>query len=64
MPTGTPRDISQTGNVTMTGTGGSTTIQVTLTHFANEAGLQSLGSNLYGEAPASGAPQRATAQNG
>ncbi len=66
VPTGTTSvDISQTGNVSMSGTGGSTTFQVTLARFANEPGLQSLGSNLYGETPASGAPQTGQpAQNG
>jgi flagellar basal-body rod protein FlgG len=66
VPQGTTAiDISPTGNVTMTGTGGTSTYQITLARFANPAGLQSLGGNLYGETAASGAPQTGTPdQNG
>lgn len=58
VPAGTTSvNISQTGNVTMTGPSGNTTFQLTMARFANPAGLQSLGGNLYAETPASGAPQ-------
>jgi flagellar basal-body rod protein FlgG len=66
IPQGTTAiDISQTGSGSMTGPNGTSTFQVTLARFANEAGLQSLGGNLYAETPASGAPQTGQAsQNG
>lgn len=58
IPTGTTNiTISQSGMVTCTGPGVNATMQLTLTRFPNEAGLQSLGGNLYAETAASGAPQ-------
>ncbi len=49
--------ISQTGLGTITSpTGTQATFQISLATFANPAGLQSLGGNLYAETPASGAP--------
>ena len=61
VPQGTTAvDMSPTGSVSMTGPGGSTSYQITLARFANEAGLQSLGGNHYGETDASGTPQTGT----
>jgi len=55
IPVGTTQvTISANGNVTTTGANGTQTSQVTLTRFANPAGLQSIGRNLYLETPASG----------
>jgi flagellar basal-body rod protein FlgG len=48
-------NISTTGNVSLSGPSGTSTFQLTLARFSNEAGLQSLGGNLYGETAASGA---------
>src|SRR5580692_11808462 len=66
IPTGTTAiDISQSGNVSVTSPNGVSTFQLTLARFANEAGLQSLGGNLYAESPASGtASTGQAAQNG
>ncbi len=50
-------NISQTGSVSVQGPNGTQTFQLTLVRFPNEAGLESLGGNLYAETPASGAPQ-------
>ncbi|HEY3756998.1 MAG TPA: flagellar basal-body rod protein FlgG [Opitutaceae bacterium] len=56
IPQGTTSiNISTTGNVTLSGPSGSSTFQLTMARFSNEAGLQSLGGNLYGETAASGA---------
>jgi flagellar basal-body rod protein FlgG len=49
--------ISSTGSVTVQGPSGPQNFQLTLSRFPNESGLESLGGNLYGETPASGAPQ-------
>ncbi len=58
VPTGTTAiDISSSGQVTLSGPNGKTTFQLTLARFSNDAGLKSLGGNLYGETDASGAPQ-------
>ncbi len=66
VPTGTTSiDISQTGNVVMTGPSGSSSFQITLARFANAPGLASLGGNVYGATAASGTAQTGTpAQNG
>jgi flagellar basal-body rod protein FlgG len=50
-------NISSTGYVTVNGPSGPQNFQLTLSRFPNESGLESLGGNLYGETPASGAPQ-------
>jgi flagellar basal-body rod protein FlgG len=50
-------NISSTGSVTVNGPSGPQNFQLTLSRFPNESGLESLGGNLYGETPASGAPQ-------
>lgn len=58
VPTGTTDvSISDTGDVTFSGPGGTQTFRLTLTRFANPAGLRSLGGNLYEETPASGTPE-------
>ena len=46
--------------VTTTSTSGTATFQVQLYRFANPAGLQSVGRNLYVETPASGTPESGT----
>jgi flagellar basal-body rod protein FlgG len=58
IPTGTTSiSISADGSVTTTGSGGTQNFRVQLVRFANPAGLQSMGSNLYKETPASGTPE-------
>jgi len=58
IPTGTTSiSISSSGQVTTTGANGTQSSQVTLVRFANPAGLQSLGGNLYTETLASGPPE-------
>jgi len=52
--------ISPDGTVSATSSSGTTTFQVQLTRFANPAGLQSVGRNLYLETPASGTPETGT----
>lgn len=66
IPVGTTSvTISSDGQVTTTGANGTQNFQVTLTRFANPAGLQSIGRNLYVETPASGTPETGTPnQNG
>jgi len=55
IPVGTTAvNISSNGEVTTTGASGTQNFQVTLVRFANPAGLQSIGRNLYLETPASG----------
>lgn len=49
--------ISQDGNVTVQTASGTNTFRLTLTRFANPAGLRSIGGNLYEETAASGAPE-------
>jgi len=57
--------ISPDGTVTTTSASGSTNFTVQLVRFANPAGLQSIGRNLYVETPASGTPETGTPnQNG
>ena len=58
VPAGTTSvNIAANGQVTMTGSNGTQNSQVTLVRFANPAGLQSIGRNLYLETPASGTPE-------
>ena len=58
VPTGTTGvTISEDGQVTYTTSTGTQTFRLTLTRFANPAGLQSLGGNLYLESVASGTPE-------
>jgi flagellar basal-body rod protein FlgG len=49
--------IDQGGDVTVQGPNGSQTFTLTLTRFANPAGLDSMGGNIYDETLASGSPQ-------
>jgi flagellar basal-body rod protein FlgG len=58
IPAGTTSvNISANGQVTTTTSTGSQNFQVTLVRFANPAGLQNIGRNLYLETPASGTPE-------
>ena len=52
--------VSPDGTVTLNSASGPTTFQVQLVRFANPAGLQSVGRNLYIETPASGTPETGT----
>lgn len=57
-PAGTTEiTISENGDVTYTGSGGSQTFRLTMTRFANPSGLKSIGGNLYEETAASGTPE-------
>ncbi len=59
VPTGTTSiSIAENGEVTLEGSGGSQTFRLSMTRFANPAGLKSLGSNLYEETKASGTPEQ------
>ena len=49
--------ISENGQVTVQTPAGNQSFRISLTRFANPAGLQSVGGNLYSETPASGAPE-------
>jgi flagellar basal-body rod protein FlgG len=61
VPAGTTNiTIGSQGNVTYTGANGTTSFQVQLVRFANPAGLESMGGNLYKETTASGTPQLGT----
>jgi flagellar basal-body rod protein FlgG len=58
IPTGaTDISISQTGEVTVRTAAGTTNFKLQLVRFANEAGLENAGGNLYLETPASGTPE-------
>lgn len=58
VPTGTTAiTISPDGAVTTVGANGTQTSQVSLVRFANPAGLQAVGRNLYLETQASGPPE-------
>jgi flagellar basal-body rod protein FlgG len=52
--------IAPNGNVSTAGANGNQSFQVQITRFANPAGLQSMGRNLYIETPASGTPETGT----
>src|SRR5687768_2976886 len=49
--------IAPSGEITTTGSSGNQTFRVNLIRFANPAGLESIGRNLYKESPASGTPE-------
>ena len=49
--------ISESGQVTVQSTDGSSSFRLTLSRFANPSGLRSLGGNLYEETAASGTPE-------
>src|SRR6185503_14666621 len=58
VPTGTTDiSISPGGDVTTRGSSGTQTFKVTLVRFANPAGLEAVGRNLFRESPASGTPE-------
>ncbi len=61
IPTGTTNiTVASTGQVTLTSSSGTQTFQIQLARFANPAGLQSMGRNLYSETQASGTPETGT----
>ena len=65
IPAGTTSvTISTNGQITTTGSNGTQNFQVTLVRFANPAGLQSIGRNLYLETPASGTPETGNPDEG
>ena len=66
IPAGTTSvSISPTGDVTTAGSNGSQSFKVQLVRFANPAGLESVGRNLYKETNASGAAELGNAgENG
>jgi flagellar basal-body rod protein FlgG len=66
IPAGTTDiNISASGEVSTSGANGNQSFRVQLVRFANPAGLQSLGRNLYKETPASGqAEQGSPGENG
>jgi flagellar basal-body rod protein FlgG len=49
--------IAPTGEVTASGPNGSQTFRIQLVRFANPAGLEAIGRNLFRETPASGTPE-------
>ena len=58
IPTGTEQiNISPNGTVTTKGASGTQTFQIQLTRFANPAGLEAVGRNLFKETGASGTPE-------
>jgi flagellar basal-body rod protein FlgG len=58
IPTGTTDiSISPNGDISTRGSNGTQSFKVTLVRFANPAGLESIGRNLYRETPASGTPE-------
>lgn len=57
IPAGSNLSISEDGQVTVQSSSGTTNFRLTLTRFANPAGLRSMGGNLYEETGASGTPE-------
>jgi len=57
IPAGAEVSLSEDGQVTVQSSSGTTTFRLTLTRFANPAGLRSMGGNLYEETAASGTPE-------
>ena len=49
--------VAQNGQVTVQSASGTQSFRLTMTRFANPAGLQSMGGNLYNETAASGPPE-------
>jgi flagellar basal-body rod protein FlgG len=49
--------VAENGQVSVKGTNGTQSFRLTLARFANPAGLQSIGGNLYSETAASGTPE-------
>jgi flagellar basal-body rod protein FlgG len=61
IPVGTTAiTVSPEGTVSLNTSSGTTNFQIQLVRFANPAGLQSVGRNLYIETPASGTPETGT----
>ncbi len=61
VPIGTQSfNVSRNGAATTVGADGNQTFQIQLVRFANPAGLEALGGNLFVESPASGAPELGT----
>jgi flagellar basal-body rod protein FlgG len=59
VPQGTTAiSIAQDGEVTTTSSSGNQSYRITLTRFANPAGLKSVGGNMYEETKASGTPEQ------
>ncbi|WP_415908235.1 flagellar basal-body rod protein FlgG [Oleiharenicola sp. Vm1] len=57
IPAGANVTVSEDGQVTVQSASGTTNFRLTLTRFANPAGLRSMGGNLYEETGASGTPE-------
>ncbi|MFA6286569.1 MAG: flagellar basal-body rod protein FlgG [Opitutaceae bacterium] len=58
VPAGTVAiNVSESGDVTYQTASGNTSFRLTVSRFANPAGLQSMGGNLYTETAASGTPE-------
>ena len=57
VPQGATLTVSANGQATIQSPSGSQSFRLTLTRFANPAGLSSLGANLYQETAASGTPE-------
>lgn len=57
IPAGADVTVSEDGQVTVATSNGSQSFRLTLTRFANPAGLRSLGGNMYEETAASGTPE-------
>ena len=58
VPAGTTAvTIASNGQVSVQSSSGTTSYRLTLTRFANPAGLRSMGGNVYEETPASGTPE-------
>lgn len=57
IPAGAEVSIAEDGQVTVQTADGTQSFRLTLTRFANPAGLRSLGGNLYEETAASGTPE-------
>jgi flagellar basal-body rod protein FlgG len=57
VPVGSDVTIAENGQVTVQNASGTQSFRLTLTRFANPAGLQSLGGNQYSETAASGTPE-------
>jgi flagellar basal-body rod protein FlgG len=65
IPAGANVSVSEDGQVTVQTSTGNTTFRLTLTRFANPAGLRSMGGNIYEETGASGTPETgAPGENG
>ncbi len=57
IPAGSDITVSEDGQVTLTSANGTQSFRLTMTRFANPAGLRSLGGNMYEETAASGTPE-------